>query len=82
MLRVFKASGEEVLAMQFAEFVEQLGPGTEPIRALRLKHHLQGLCGQPRFRQRLLLLDGQILSDDAALTLGSCRTKFYFFMDT
>ena len=67
MLRVFKASGEEVLSIQFTEFVQMMGVGEQPARALNLKRHLQGLCGQPRFRQRLLLPDGQILPDDAVL---------------
>ena len=67
MLRVFRPSGEEVLAIQFVEFVERVGIGQQPIRALDLKRHLQGLCRQVRFRQRLLLPDGQILSDNATL---------------
>ena len=67
MLRVFKASGEEVLAIGLAELVEMTGAGERPMRALDLKRHLQGFCGQPRFRQKLLLMDGQILSDDAVL---------------
>ena len=72
MLKVFKASGEEVLASQFADFVENMGAGEQPIRVLDLKRHLFSLCGQPRFRQRLLLPDGQILSDDATLNLDQC----------
>ena len=67
MLRVFKASGEEVLAIPLAEFLEVTGRREQHVLALDLKRHLQGLCGQPRFRQRLLLPDGQILSDDAKL---------------
>ena len=67
MLRVFKASGEETLAVEFQGFVEMIGACGEPVRALDLKRHLHGLCGQPRFRQRLVLPDGQILPDDAAL---------------
>ena len=67
MLRVFKASGEEVLAIQFTEFVERYCVDEQPVLALGLKRHLQSLCGLPRFRQRLLLPDGQILSDDATL---------------
>ena len=67
MLRVFKASGEEALALQFEEFVEMTTSSKEPVRVLALKRHLQDLCGQTRFRQRLLLPDGRILSDDAVL---------------
>ena len=37
------------------------------IRVWHLKRHLQSLCGHSRFRQRLVLPDGQILLDDAAL---------------
>ena len=65
MLRVFKATGEEVLAINFAEFVEMLSE--QPARAVDLKRHLRPLCGQPRFRQRLLLPDGQMLWDDYIL---------------
>ena len=68
MLRVFKASGEEVLAVQFAEFIEKLGLGGQPVRALDLKRHLHSLCGHPRFRQRLLLPNGQTLLDYVELT--------------
>ena len=67
MLRVFKASGEEVLAVHVSEFSRMTGTGEQRIRALDLKRQLQGLCGQPRFRQRLLLLDGQTLLNDATL---------------
>ena len=65
MFRVFKASGEEVLAIQFAALKERICGGDQPIRVLDLKRHLQGLCGQPRFRQQLLLPDGQMLPEDA-----------------
>ena len=41
--------------------------GEQPVQALDLKCHLQHLCGHPRFRQRLLLSDGQILQDDEVL---------------
>ena len=67
MLRVFKASGEEVLALQLAAFGETIGAGEQATRIFDLKHYLQSVCGQPRFRQRLLLPDGQILPDDAVL---------------
>ena len=67
MLRVFQTSGKEILALPFEEFLKMSGKGEQPVHAEDLKRHLQGLCGQPRFRQRLLLPDGQILLDDAAL---------------
>ena len=71
MLRVFHASGEEALALQVGDFTQTTGAGEQPIRqrirALDLKRYLQGCCGQPRFRQRLLLSDGTILPDDAVL---------------
>ena len=67
MLRVFKASGEEALSIPYEEFVQMLVLGEQPVTALAVKRHLQSLCGLPRFRQRLLLPDGQILSDNADL---------------
>ena len=39
----------------------------QPVRIRTVKRHLQHLCGQPRFRQRLLLPDGEMLSDDVVL---------------
>ena len=68
MLRVFKASGEEALAIEFSELVEMLDE--EPITGLVLKRHLRRVCGQTRFKQRLLLVDGQKLLDDAVLGFG------------
>ena len=64
---MFKASGEEALSIPYEEFVQMLVLGEQPVTALAVKRHLQGRCGQPRFRQRLLLPDGQILSDNADL---------------
>ena len=58
------ASGEEVLAMSRSELCAAAG-GDRPI--LALKQRLHSLCGQPRFKQRLLLADGTILADDAAI---------------
>ena len=66
MLRVFRASGE-ALAVNFEEFVETANAGERLVCVRDLKRHLQGECGLPRFRQRLLLPDGQILQDDAVL---------------
>ena len=67
MLRISKVSGEDVLFIQWAELAEMTSGG-QTVRVLDLKRHLQGLCGQPRFRQRLLLPDGQVLSDADALS--------------
>ena len=68
MLRVFKASGEEVLATQLEDFAEMIGLRNQPVQVMDLKRHLQGLCKRPRFQQRLLDPDGQILADDAVLS--------------
>ena len=67
MLRVFKASGEEALSIPYDEFVQMIVLGEQPVTALALKRHLQGFFGQPRFRQRLLLSNGEILSDNSEL---------------
>ena len=64
MLRVFKASGEEVFKMGFEEFVALAPESEQPDRARALKCHVQRVSGHPRFKQRLLLLDGHVLSDD------------------
>ena len=69
MLRVFTASGQQALAIEFQDLVEMACVNEEPeqhVRVLALKRHLQRLCGQTRFKQRLLV-DGRILSDDALL---------------
>ena len=65
MLRVFKASGEHAFEISFAELAEMLDE--EPVTCLALKRHLPHICGQTRFKQRLLHADGQILFDDAVL---------------
>ena len=44
MLHVWKASGEELAVVKLEDFRE----------VRDLKRHLQGLCGLPRFRQRLV----------------------------
>ena len=67
MLRVFKASGEEALSVQFDEFAKMLSEEEQGVTILAVKRHLQPLCGQPRFKQRLLRADGQMLSDDELL---------------
>ena len=67
MLRVFKASGEVALAIPFTEFVDMAPMNEHPVRVQAIKRHLQRLIGQPRFKQRLVLADGQMLLDDAVL---------------
>ena len=49
-----------MLEVPFVDFTEQ------PVRTLDVKRRLHGVCGQPRFKQRLLL-DGEMLSEDALL---------------
>ena len=61
---MFKASGEEVVAIGFEEFVAMAPESGEPDRARALKCHIQRVNGQSRFKQRLLLLNGPVLSDD------------------
>ena len=63
MLRVLKASGEEALAMTFTSFAV----GEQPVRALAIKRQLERLIRQPRFKQRLVRSDGQMLADDVVL---------------
>ena len=59
MLRVLKASGEEAFAVEFEEFVRMVRE-QQPVTVLALKRHLQRLGVQPRFKQHLLLPDGQM----------------------
>ena len=57
MLHIWKASGEELAAVKLEDFRE----------VRDLKRHLQGLCGLPRFRQRLVSKSLGILEDDDTL---------------
>ena len=60
------ATGQEVACLELEELLRAAGDtATGHVRALKL--HLQRLCGHPRFRQRLLQEDGQILPDEAVL---------------
>ena len=61
MLRVWKASGEELVAIP-----------SEGLTVRALKKHLQSFCGLPRFRQRLLL-GGENLQDDESLEFPTDR---------
>ena len=67
MLRVYKASGEAALAIPFTDFVDMALTDEHPVRVLAIKRHLQRLIGQPRFQQRLVHSEGQMLPDDAVL---------------
>ena len=61
---MFKASGEEVFVIGFEEFVAMARESERPDKARAVKCHVQRVSGQSRFKQRLLLLDGDVLSDD------------------
>ena len=60
---MFKASGEEALAIAVTDVAME----EQPVRVLAIKRHLQRLIGQPRFKQRLVSTDGQMLADDVVL---------------
>ena len=55
MLRIQAVSGEELVALDLASFLEKQPAGMHPVRAL--KQHLHSICGVSRFRQRLVFLD-------------------------
>ncbi|CAE6926748.1 ankrd52 [Symbiodinium sp. CCMP2592] len=65
MLRVWKASGEELTSITREELTQMAEADGLPVRAL--KRHLHQLCRQPRFRQRLLWADGSELTDNLNL---------------
>ncbi|CAE7668844.1 ANKRD17, partial [Symbiodinium pilosum] len=67
MLRVFRASGEEALSVHLTDFGKRIGSVGKPVPTVAIKRHLESLCGVPRFRQRLILPDGEILSDGAVV---------------
>ena len=64
MLRVHMASGEIVATLSLDELRDLASGADLPVRAL--KRYLQDACGQPRFRQRLLLEDGTVVGDECA----------------
>ena len=72
MLRIqMMMTGEEVACLEPEELLSITGDtATGHVHALKL--HLQRLCGYPRFRQRLLQEDEQILPEDAVLE-APCR---------
>ena len=62
MLRVRSVSGEVLVTIELASFLNTLAAGSHPVGAL--KHCLQTICEQPRFRQRLVVWeDGSELND-------------------
>ena len=61
---MFKASGEELFTLGFEEFLAMAPEGDQPDTARALKRHIQYISGHSRFKQRLLLLNGPMLSDD------------------
>ncbi|CAE7636291.1 ANKRD50, partial [Symbiodinium sp. CCMP2456] len=65
MLRVLKVSGDEAFAIPAEEFNVKFNELERPVRAF--KRHLQSVCGEPRFKQRLLLEDGTVLCDDSKI---------------
>ena len=64
MLRIHSASGEVLLTIELQSFLDTLTAEGSPVRALNLKQRLHSFCGQPRFRQRLLVLGDDILLSD------------------
>ena len=74
MLRIRSASGEVLVTIELASFLETLAADSDPVRAL--KQLLHSLCGQPRFRQRLFFLDDSVLlneNDAAVLRPGEAQ---------
>ena len=73
MLRVHSVSGDVLVTIELAIFLEPLAAGSSAVRAL--KRLLHSRCGQPRFRQRLFLDDGALLNenDDHNLRPGSAQ---------
>ena len=66
MLRIRSVSGDVLVTIELASFLETLATGSDPVRAL--KQHLHSLCGQSRFRQRLVFLtDGVSRAEDECI---------------
>ena len=63
MLRICSVSGEVLVSIELASFLDTLSEGSYPVRAL--KQHLHSICDQPRFRQRLVLLDDGVVLNDS-----------------
>ena len=62
MLRIHSVSGEVLVTIELQSFLDTLTAESSPVRALW--QHLHSFCGQPRFRQRLLVLGDDILLSD------------------
>ena len=78
MLRIQTVSGEELVALDLASFLETQPAGMHPVRAL--KQHLHSICGVSRFRQRLVCLDGKmVLDDDGTLRPGEVQVVLLSF---
>ena len=58
---------EEVLSIEFEKLLDMVRSNQQQVTVLAVKRHLQQVCGQTRFKQRLLLADGGILSDKTVL---------------
>ncbi|CAE7852144.1 ANKRD17 [Symbiodinium microadriaticum] len=82
MLSIRSVSGEVLLTIELASFLETLALGSHPIQAL--KQRLQSLCHQPRFRQRLAFLDDGIVlndsDDDGMLKPGDLQLVLLHFI--
>ena len=62
MLRIHSVSGEVLVTIELQSFLDTLTAESSPVRALW--QHLHSFCGQPRFRQRLVVLGDDILLSD------------------
>ena len=62
MLRIRSVSGEVLVTIELQSFFDTLTAESSPVRAL--KQQLHSFCGQPRFRQRLLIFGDDILLSD------------------
>ncbi|OLQ10609.1 Sodium-driven chloride bicarbonate exchanger [Symbiodinium microadriaticum] len=81
MLRIQTVSGEELVALDLASFLETQPAGMHPVRAL--KQHLHSISGMTRFRQRLVCLDGKVvLEDDGTLRPGEVQVVLLRFCPT
>ena len=71
MLQIQSVSGEVLDTIDLARFLEELGSESFPVRVL--KQRLSSLCGMPRFRQRLVFLDGAAVDDESTLRPGEAQ---------
>ena len=66
MLQIRAVSGDGLIAIDVASFVETLPAEMHPVQAL--KEQLHSMCGLPRFRQRLICLDDEDVNLDEEST--------------